>query len=435
MIDTRSSLAVVDDDYFYTVGKRYAHGQISTLADLVKACGAAGITHPWVLSGSRLSAFCSDVKDKPLYTLEGNGKIAYTSVVPDGGDLQDAIKIAFPQWGAWPWLGKDNVKTLLATVAMTEKTLGIPLEWSSGHMALDYVKYRNAARWSWLAPLTIDLTQATPDGFRYGWTYSEKPWHCDAGYLEGKYLVGLDRNSAYGAGMTGLNVGEGNPTWTDKAALAYDGKRPGFWHVAKIDMGKSIFDGLRLPGYEGYHWLTTDMIEQLRRVGYGIVLDRGWFWEIYHQTLRSVVSAKDEKGLWDLRLKWRELEAKSDAHGNVYETISAILHAVHGKIGDDDLSQKKFYRPDILAEVIARSNAMMVYYILKFFNQFALKPVKITVDELWYCVDDPAPLVALADASKLGGVKHTGTVALTPGIRANWDKITATELKRIARAA
>jgi hypothetical protein len=438
-MDYRKTLAVVDDTHFYSVGLKWQHAHIETLSDLLEGSEKAGITHVWIVKGCALSARLAS-PDVPLigWTLrEMKGKRGYTycSAIRNGKHLDDKIQVGWADGRVWPWLGCESPKTLLASIAYLETAVGVPLEWTPAHVALDVIRAKNASRWGWLTGLTTDLEKDCPvSGFRYGATCKElTDWKAPLG--DGKYLIDIDGNSDYGAAMTGLNCGEGNPSWAGPGpdcerdwttrddprydGGCYNGKRPGFWcvEVFKFD---SLFDGKRLPDFEDYRWMTTDMIEQLRQEGYHIIVKMGWYWKVYHQTLRSTVSDKEKNGLWDLRLIWRAKKGQSAAHENVYESIGSILHTVHGKLGDDDISQRRFYRPDLWAMVVAKAISRMMYRIVKIYRTYGILPVRIHIDGLKYVVDDPHMLDALFDADKLGGFKHVKTVEITQEMREKW---------------
>lgn len=411
-METRNTLAVVDDTHFYTVGKKWEH-TASTLAGLLEQAEQFRLSHVWIVSKTRLSTVCG-MTGQPggwsIREMRTRKKLAYCSAIRENSTLDKRIQIAVVENTPWPWTGCESPKTLIATLAYLEDTLKLPIEWTPGHMAIEVLRQKNAIRWSWLAPMTTNLEQ---HGFEYGIVSGEiTDWHSSLPQ-DGEYELKIDSNSDYGAGMTGLNVGEGNPRWvsgSDVVNAAYDKKRPGLWSVEILDHG--MWDGKQLPSFQDYTWMSTDMIEELRNQGLKIVLSKGWYWPVYHQTLRSTVSNKERTGLWDLRLVWRGCKQKSLAHKNMYESISAILHTVHGKLGDEDIFDKRFYRPDIYELVVAKAVARRAYRIMKIFREFGLLPKRVHIDSPTYVVNDPHILDAILNADKLGAFKHVKTVAI-----------------------
>lgn len=446
-MQTRSTLAVIDDRHLYTVGHRYEHEPIERLERLLTMAKEFNVTHIWILEKSQLSATLSGLNGQyqgwDVRAMKSGGHIGYLSALWGHERGDQRIMVGFAEYAPWPWYMASNPKTLLATIAYLEDALGgLPIEWTPAHMALDFVKSKNLERWDWFSRLTLDLEKEDKD-----FSYSMGELHHtgqllpllkmdsnvekDFQYGSREHVVKLDGNSDYGAFMTSLRTGEGKPCYCHGSA-AYDGLRPGFWRVS-ASHGTSIWDGGQLPSFESMAWMTTDLVEQLRRVGYQIDITGGWYWAKYHQALRSSISDKKRPGLWDLRVQWREQRTQSVAHDNVYESISAILHTVHGKFGEPDLSAKRFRRPDILAMVIAGAMARKIYRIEKIRRDFGLLPSRIDVDACWYAVETPDQLDSIIDPNKLGGWKKVYCIPVTPELRAAWSTLTVGQLNALAQ--
>lgn len=410
---TRTTLAVVDDQQFYTVGRKWEYSATS-LASLLEAAESGQLTHVWLLAGSGLSRACMSAPDPVGWSIRAmrtSKGLAYCSAIRLQDSQEKRIQIAVTERLPWPFEGRDNPKTLLATLAYLEDALGMPVEWTPAHMAISVIRQKNASRWTWLAPMITNLEDES--GFKYSIASKEiTDWRSQVQH-PGQHYIKIDGNSDYGASMTGLNCGQGEPSWIagEKVDAEYDGRRPGFWRVEILNCG--MWDGKQLPSFQEYTWMSTDLIEILRADGLEIVITAGWYWENYHQTLRSTVSNEKKTGLWDLRLLWRGQKEKSPAHENVYEAISAILHTVHGKLGDDDIFDKRFYRPDLYALVVARAVARRVYHLKKIYHQYGVLPNRIHVDGFEYAVNDPHIFDDMLNRDKLGGFKHVKTVAIS----------------------
>lgn len=401
----RDTLAVVDDRDFYQGVARVPHGPIKTLAELFECAEELRLTHIWVVPGTGISALLSQVQDYPtlwkIDAIQKRNRYSFLSARRPGARHEESIFVGFPEFSAWPWEGDSDPIFLLKTVFWLEDALGLPLEWTAPHMSMQYVRKLNESRWSWLAPLTVDLEKETP-GFSYDACAVDLHWPPHGQQLpipEGAtHEIIIDGNSAFAAGMTSLNIGEGNPEWVEGDS-AFDGKKPGFWMVKADRYTSYNWDGHHLPLMER-RWMTTDLINELRKVGYLIEVQAGWVWEKYHQTLRSTA-----EGLWALRSKWRAVKDKSAAHMNVYETLRVVIKAIQGKFGDTDNSQARFRRRDIWSKVGAKNVARMMYHIEKIHREYGLLPHAIKVDELRYYVSDPHIFDSMLGTEKLGGFK------------------------------
>lgn len=412
-MNTRKTLVVVDDSRFYAVRDKIVtrDHRVASLADLLEQSEKFGFTHVWIVAGSGLSRACMSAPDPSGWSIRAmrtSKGLAYCSAIRLQDSQEKRIQIAVTERLPWPFEGRDNPKTLLATLAYLEDALGLPIEWTPGHMAIEVIRQKNASRWSWLAPMVTNLEDDS--GFKYSIASKEiTDWRSKVP-RQGQHYIKIDGNSDYGAGMTGLACGEGNPSRVagKQVDVEYDGRRPGFWSVEILNCG--MWDGKQLPSFQEHTWMSTDLIEILRADGMEIIVTKGWYWPSHHQTLRSTISNKEKTGLWDLRLLWRAQREKSPAHENVYEAISAILHTVHGKLGDDDIFDKRFYRPDLYALVVARAVARRVYHLKKIYRQYGVLPQRIHVDGFEYAVNDPHIFDDMLDRSKLGGFKRVEMV-------------------------
>lgn len=418
-METRLTLAVVDDTHIYRMGAKLAHAGDMDLAELLTIAQDLQIKNIWVVTGTQISRECSVPGELPGWnitaTYDGTKQEHYSYISARRNDQRhdDHVEIGFPEFSRWPWkTSSSRAKSLLATVLYLEDALGFPLAWTPAHASLDYIRKMNEARWSWLEPMTLDLESK---GFSYAediakelhWPTKGQEIAIPAGAT---HFIRVDGNSAYAAGMTGLNVGQGNPKWCalEEDGAEYDRKRPGIWCVQVFPevCAGNPWNGKILPDLKYRHWMTTDLIEQARRSGCKVLINCGWYWPDYHQTLRSTAER-----LWDLRITWRVLSSQSGTHEAVYESLRVILKAIHGKLARQD-NAPHFRRRDIWALVVARSVAMTIYRIEKIHREFGLWPVAIKADELKYAVSDPHIFDAMLDRDKLGGFKHVETVEI-----------------------
>lgn len=413
-------LAVVDDLQFVQVGRTYPH-QAYDLKGLLEASEALALDRVWIVPGSKLSTACSDV----AANLDGWSTAAsycdpkardrynYVSARRVEKRHEDRIQVGLSEWHYWPWK-VDRPRTLLGTVTYLQNGLGVPVEWSPAHVGLDFLRLKNQQTWQWFTPLKINIEEQWP-GFKYGNTCKEIHWRLRGELPPGKYIFKVDGNSKHPAACTGVNLGEGDPEFFSGAMIAafYDGKKPGFWEV-EINPQQSIFDGLRAPAYSG-QYLSTDLIEELRKRGYAIKIKSGWAWKTYHQTLRRPMTE-----LYAMRLAARKDRELSTAHENVYKSYNAILHAIPGRLGDADGRDPHFRRRDWWAQIVSKSIATGFYYDWAIYQKTGLLPVCEDVDARLYVTDEPDPAKALPgfiDREKLGAYKDEYVMRITPEIR------------------
>lgn len=421
MIEIRETLAVVDDFQFYCVknlkGKTVGHDR-DCLSGLLEVAEMHGWSHVWVMPGTDLTNRCGHTRELEgwnIVSIMSKLGVEFLSARRNEARADSMIYVCFVGHSRWPWEGKlPDAKTLIQTVAMNENALGEPLEWTPAHMSMRVVRRLNQSRWSWWEPMTLDLEKP-----EYGLNYTNDI----AGLLEklihwprkgeterdvptATYRISIDGNSEYAADMTGLSVGQGNPEWTDNPA-DYDGKRPGFWKV-DVSSWHSLWTGSMLPSFEACKWMTTDMIEQCRRSGMLVEVFCGWYWPKYHQSLRSTAEY-----LWAMRNNYRDMVDKGPAYQNVYDTIRAIIKAIHGKMGRAD-TEPHFRRRDVWALVVARAVAMRLYKIEKIYREYGVLPVRIKADEFTYAVTDPHIFDGMLGTAKLGGFKLVECVEIQP---------------------
>lgn len=416
MLEIRETLAVVDDCWFYCVknlkGKTVKHDR-NRLSGLLEVAEMHGWTHVWVMPG--MLQHCNvkqEIEGWQLTQMGEDTAIEFMSAQRVGARADSKIYVGFIDYEntRWPWKNRlPDAKTLLQTVAMCENALGEPLEWTPAHMSLRVVRRLSMAHWNWWTPMTLNLEKP-----EYGLNYANdiaQELHWPARGVEpiipagATHLVSIDGNSDYAAGMTGLNVGEGNPEWTDDSNN-YNGKRPGFWKV-EVDAWRSRWNGHVLPSFEDRKWMTTDMIEQCRKTGMLVEIHCGWYWPDdkkskkprYHQSLRTTAEY-----LWAMRNNYRDLVDKGPAYQNVYDTIRAVIKAIHGKMARAD-TEPHFRRRDVWAKVVARAVAMRLYKIDAIYRKYGVLPVRIKADEFTYAVSDPHIFSEMLGTAKLGGFK------------------------------
>lgn len=428
-MEIRKDLAVVDDHYFYARGMRQAHNATS-IEELLTWSERLHLTHIWCVPDSHLSLLAT----QPPPALAGwssamafadakaRSGLLYLSARREEKRYEDRIGLGFVgEWtyATWPWRGVHTPRDLYHTIAFLEQAINQPIEWTAARVGLELIRANHQKRWNWFVPLRTKLEEEPRfrGQFRYENCCPELKFRGELP-ADARYIVKLDKNSAFPAACTGLMLGSGEPIVAGpgpEALAAYDAHRPGFWW-SEIDARESLFDGRRAPGFTGRRWLTTDLIEQLRATGYQITPIVGACWPERHQILR-----RDMTHLWQLRQQAKKRRQEGVAWECVYESIGAIMHAIPGKFGDLDLRDRHFRRRDWWALIVARATATLLADIEAIRLRTGLLPLLVgSNDALWYataCADPVQALPDTIDREQLGGFKDVYVLRITDEVR------------------
>src|SRR5581483_2564401 len=406
-MEIRDTLAVVDDHAFYARTVRQAHS-VQSLAGILECAEARHWSHVWVVPGTQLSQICSVPGELPGWSMAtiGQDRYRYLSARRVEARHDSRIQIGFAEWldSAWPWKKVRTPRDLFYTVAYLEHMLNLPVEWTPARVGLEYIRGNHQKSWDWFQPLKTNLEEEPRfhGQFRYENCCPEIKFRGELP-ADARYIVKLDKNSAFPAACTGLFLGTGEPVICGpgpEAQMEYDAHRAGFWYC-DLNPRQSLYDGRRAPGFTGRRWLTTDLVEQLRKIGYAITPILGAYWSERHQILR-----RDMTHLWQLRQMAKKRRQEAVAWECVYESIGAIMHAIPGKLGDVDGRDPHFRRRDWWALIVGRAPATLLAGIEDIRKKTGLLPVLVgSNDSLWYAVPCADPVQALPgtiDRDQLG---------------------------------
>lgn len=336
------------------------------------------------------------------------------------------ITICFPQWNQYDLDPVDLPETrdpiaLLAAIHYVEQALGYPLHHNPGIAGRNLIAETNmsGSRPSWVA-----MPPALPPDQNMGFDFSyqrgiEQPILEN---MEGYVLYCWDKNSMYLGACSSVELGTGSAVYINPDELKqhyavtmdkwYDGKRPGYWHIA-IKRQPYPFN----PLYKDQEWVTTPLLKALLTLGAQVDIREAFVWPEHHRVLDKYGTT-----LWHARQDIKLNHAMYFHPGGraiASHMIKRIATAGIGMLANKDAAKyaPQWYRPDWQKTVIEDAKARLMYKLLQVWRTAAILPITVVTDEVIYVTKQPERLQPLfGDPDKLGGWKMTGTTPLTPSV-------------------
>jgi hypothetical protein len=377
--------------------------EIDEPSGLLEHLWQLGLTSVWVMPATTLSrtATCAwfeqfngrwvavvhphpSEPDRPLCAL----------LWPKGSGLREARRLTFvfPEYAGWDWELPD-ARTLLATVTYLDQTLARSVNDSPdlvAHQLLTDLTSDQAVSWLRSSPVnlhnlpakdeaSIPVTESAPD----------LVWMRPLTLVEQRqrYLHKYNHISLHLQACTAVRLGVGTPEFSANGR-AYDGIRPGVWHVHAEQTG-SIFDGKRLPqGLDG-EWISTPQVKCCQDIGYRVYVQEGYYWSQSHEPLKRWATT-----LW---------QAAERLHTNGYRHRLGRANASHAikqlaELGVTALAREEndggWGRPDWKGQIVGRSRAILFAHLATLARK-GVMPALGQRDALWVVSDDPNPLTAI----------------------------------------
>jgi len=389
------------------------------LYDLVRS---AGVTHVWIMPDVPVNLTVPpDFDVFATYEDEENTRPMFARIYRKG--VYGEVKIGWPDNGDWRWDIAEPVN-VLAAIWYLEQELGIPVEWSPGHMGTELVKHLNRTqrRAEWVRDTIVDLFKLpfkrTSAGA--GGDLKWKTGHIadiERGHeLETAiYIHQFDKRSGYLSACGDLYVGAGDPVHITGSPI--DTTLPGVYRVSILDTAGSPFDDRTLPSIVAAEWVTADVLRYATQKGYSLSIHEAYQWEEKHKTLASYA----EK-LWSGRRAFREkTEAYPHKAGreNAENTMKAIALVATGKFASEKKSGR-FRQPYWWSSVVGKMRVLTLANILKIFINTGLCPALLYCDSVYYVTAERDPQKAVPgifDCGRkdgLGAFRHEGTWKVTP---------------------
>src|SRR5260221_164987 len=266
----------------------------TTISDACDLALAHKITHIWPMPDIEMyMGHGDDYNVFATYEDDENTRPMFARVYRKG--TYGEVKIGFPGRGRWEWQ-IDAPTDILASITYLEEVLGVPVEWSPGHMGTELVIHLNRTerRQAWVRECTIDLGELP-----FKRAARDVVWKAgDVRFLKpGLYIHQVDKRSAYLSSCPGVYVGAGDPVHTIGPC---DISLVGVYRVTLKSM-HVLFDGAELPPIINTEWVTGDVLKYALDNGYEVEVHEAWQWNEKHKALESYAAK-----LWKSRRAFRE---------------------------------------------------------------------------------------------------------------------------------
>lgn len=308
---------------------------------------------------------------------------------------------------------------LLRTVSYLEQELNTPIMWTAGKTGEEILRGIHEARRN-KAPI-----KPLPIALGYQWDVVSKGamdrliWKClipiTSPYWNRKYIVGFDKNGQYTGGALSSDLGNGG----FHEVSSFIKGSCGFWKYHGIDVADTPFNGVELPCPLDVkrQWASTALIEVAHKVGVHFEIDYGIVWPEHSQYLE-----KWAETMWRHRVAFRDSNKYPDlvAAKNAECSVKLYTNSTQGRFKNE--YSKEYNHPDWITGIVHRSTANQVYTLAFLLQTYALSPVLICKDALYFLSDNPNPHefahgYMVKYQEQLRGYKPIGVCSLTDDIK------------------
>jgi hypothetical protein len=242
--------------------------------------------------------------------------------------------------------------------------------------------------------------------------------------LKKKYLLKLDKNSAYIAAAATEFYGMGTPV----LSKAYEENAVAVWKVRVHSLADTPFPVVtRIYDQRKEEiWLAGPIVRLMRHLGYDLEILEGYIFREKYMLLKAW-----SKRIWDARISFRddgkrwpfENSRKMAETACKMVAVATIGITGYGQFRRGEESDKE--RPDIKLITIARNYEIMMHNILKAWREDGILPVLVNMDCVYILTDSidagqAAPSYMLRNGQSrekvLGGYKREGWMEVTPEV-------------------
>lgn len=364
-------------------------------------------------------------------TARGGLKSLYGWKEPSGG--AKAFSIIVPHKTGWAkskkgepgWMATASPKQLLMAIHYVEDALGVDVGSSpsaTGWRLLHKLHAKELASAADASLAAMHFQAASAADF-----IDKRPLTEDE--QQKRYVLKLDKNSAYIASATSEFYGMGTPVHT----TTFDEKAVAVWRVTVHATGDFPFKRLM---HVGERWLAGPLVRMLIAMGCEVEIHEGYCFPDKFMLLKSWANK-----VWTARLSfktdtatWKFDNARMMAEKAIKQIAVTTLGLTgyHG-FGTAEESEKK--RPDIKLQTVARTHELMYFNIMKALRQDGCMPIMIATDAVYVLADSTDPRKVcptyLEREGRLGGYKFEGAIEITPNVLSVLTNMAMPVMKRL----
>ncbi len=379
---------------------------------------AQGISHFWLWPGSDQEQagmdFLQEIEGFRLFvsqTSDGQPKFASIRLLAKSGHT---VYIGYPTRGRWNWT-LENPVDILQTVDYLENKMGVPVEWSPGHMGSDLLKQAWEHKPDVIRDCERDLRDLPFNEAAMGIDFRRELTES----MIGRWVHHFDKNSEYLSACRSVNCGIGEPIHLGNQLQVHG--LPGIYRVKwgqgiQQFRGESTFDGVLLPTIIDHRqeWITEDVLAYALQQGYEVEILECHMFQDYAKILD-----KPAWSIWQARRAFKEGTFENEtARQNAYNTAKEVALIFIGNFAMSKQIHPGLDRihPNWWADVVGRARVALLANI-KRFAAVAGAPICVERDGLFFVSRDANYRTAvpgiLDRQEELGGFKHEGSCQLT----------------------
>ena len=334
------------------------------------------------------------------------------------GDDRHAFYIIFcGPWSAWKWARRHDLTAgqVLHMTSALERDLEIPITSSPGNTGKKYLERLHPKHQEWFNPPDMDLTQLPFSQAAKPLVWTRQPTNEE---LSRKYLIKIDKNSAYPRAGVEYMFGTGTPehlgeVYAERTYISNKGRIPGIWQImarppaVEFD-GEPDPDLMPSPLWHETSWVVTPVLKHLIDQGWNVDILLAWvFKDSFH------IFAGWAANLWAIRLKYQEGDARRDAIKQILTDTVGLYRSA--KLEEEGGVFRR--RPDWYAQIVGGTRATMLQNVESFWKKHGLYPVLVHIDCILYCTDQPIGELFPDEREKLGWFKHVWQLEMSDEVR------------------